>query len=606
MSAPIFPTALVTREQWLAWRPDKVPYVGPAQRFTNQTKLLSYAAAIALATSDGFAGVGFRVTANDPICFVDLDWKHDPSAVPREMPAWAQAILDRFPGTYAEWSVSLKGLHIVAIGKPDVHGKSPDGRVEMYDRGQYCALTGDALPGRTEVVDFAAELRALKAEFLIASHKPDVAPLTDAEGRDRLPPRNVDLSNDAVMALIAQQHATWFTRYVEGDLPPLPIGAKRDESKDDGALIHALVEYVGWDEARIEELARTSALKREKWDSPRKHRFTHERTTYLGFTIRNLLREQAAKRAVAATTEPAVVRSMADYLRDPDALKPPPAVIPRLAWSSRIVGLNASAGTGKSTIYKAGCAAVTRGRDFLGAPTVEGTALWARCEESEYDLYGNLALFDPDPERFFAFRPGVEPVRQIVDEVRARRPTVTVIDSIHQLLLMAGVGDFNDGAEVGAVFERLEDVTRETGTAMVWIGKANREGTTRNSSEFLHVPDLVYEAKRERSGNVLDLTVVKERFEARGFEVALEGTSYYLTDAAELSQAQEELDQKVWNWIEQHPDEGVNAVRKGVGGKATAIDGAVKRLLEGRARRIVNLGTEKRPKYRVGEPMPEM
>src|SRR2546430_6560966 len=50
----------------------------------------------------------------------------------------------------------------------------------------------------------------------------------------------------------------------------------------------------------------------------------------------------------------ATVRSLADFLRDPDALKPPPAVITRTAWAGRVTLLASPEGWGKSTYVKAG------------------------------------------------------------------------------------------------------------------------------------------------------------------------------------------------------------------------------------------------------------
>src|SRR3989442_12728453 len=96
-----------------------------------------------------------------------------------------QAIIDRFPGTRVEWSVSKKGVHILALGKPNARGKGRNAagtEVEMYDRGQYIALTGDVLPGRpAELADYGAELLALKAEHHIGDPAPETAPRSDAE-----------------------------------------------------------------------------------------------------------------------------------------------------------------------------------------------------------------------------------------------------------------------------------------------------------------------------------------------------------------------------------------------------------------------------------------
>jgi len=278
------------------------------------------------------------------------------------------------------------------------------------------------------------------------------------------------------------------------------------------------------DEEQIERIARTSPRAREKWDKHRSY-LTRSIDSALEQTHGEYLKRQATpSREDEASSDAPVVRSMADYIADPERLKPPAAVIPRLAWAGRVVMTAGASGTGKSTIYKAGCAAVTRGRDFLGAPTIAngGDVLWARLEESEYDLFVNgLQRFNPDPARLIAFRPGSAPLDDLVATIRSRPWAVTVVDSIHQLLQDCGVKDFNDAAQVGAVFAPLEQACRDTGTAMVWIGKANRAGEYRNSSEFRHTPDLVWEVARDKGSTQLKFESAKTRFDIFDFKAEL-------------------------------------------------------------------------------------
>src|SRR5207247_10556539 len=58
-------------------------------------------------------------------------------------------------------------------------------------------------------------------------------------------------------------------------------------------------------------------------------------------------------------------RSLAEILTDPDARKPPPPVVPGLAWAGRITLVSAREGVGKSTLFAAAAAAITTGGEFL-------------------------------------------------------------------------------------------------------------------------------------------------------------------------------------------------------------------------------------------------
>src|SRR6266851_2237255 len=73
-------------------------------------------------------------------------------------------------------------------------------------------------------------------------------------------------------------------------------------------------------------------------------------------------------------------RSLAQLLLDPEATKPPPVVVPGLAWKGRLTLVAAREGTGKSTLLSAVAAAVTTGGEFLGERCAKGMVLWALVE----------------------------------------------------------------------------------------------------------------------------------------------------------------------------------------------------------------------------------
>ena len=83
-------------------------------------------------------GIGYIFAEDDPYCGVDID-KLTPHS---ERLTWALAIVERL-GTYAEWSVSGNGLHIVGQGRmPDADGVPQKGRSDQTKRIEaYCEAT---------------------------------------------------------------------------------------------------------------------------------------------------------------------------------------------------------------------------------------------------------------------------------------------------------------------------------------------------------------------------------------------------------------------------------------------------------------------------------
>ena len=226
------------------------------------------------------------------------------------------------------------------------------------------------------------------------------------------------------------------------------------------------------------------------------------------------------------------IRSLADYLREPDALRPPAAVIPRLAWAERVTLFASSEGWGKSTLARAGAAAVTTGQPFLdGEPSPPGVVLWPRLEESEADTMIGAHRFGADPERFLVWTPqSTDPVAELIARMRERRPVLTVVDSIQELASAAGVESLDDAGQLGRVLLPLVTAGRQLRTAMVWLAQAAKSsGHYRNSSWLGHAADVVVELREPQpSSAVRELVVRKRRFDVFGCRVELVGTRYEL------------------------------------------------------------------------------
>ena len=87
----------------------------------------------------GFDGIGFVFTEDDPFCGIDLDKCRDP--ISGKVEPWAVKIIKDFD-SYTEISPSKTGLKIF------IRGKLPGGglktkHLEVYDRLRFFTITGD-------------------------------------------------------------------------------------------------------------------------------------------------------------------------------------------------------------------------------------------------------------------------------------------------------------------------------------------------------------------------------------------------------------------------------------------------------------------------------
>lgn len=144
MSYANIPHELQLLPQWVVWRFEltddgkqtKVPYNARTGFRASHSDRSSWSTfEEALASSSFYSGIGFVFTAFDPYCGIDLDATEDEEATARQV-----KILDAF-NSYAEWSPSGKGIHII------VKAQIPHGRkrasIEIYDKERYFTFTGN-------------------------------------------------------------------------------------------------------------------------------------------------------------------------------------------------------------------------------------------------------------------------------------------------------------------------------------------------------------------------------------------------------------------------------------------------------------------------------
>jgi putative DNA primase/helicase len=167
------PDDLAELDQWVLWRLEqvngretKVPYSIRGQKASSTDPRTWSPFDVAVKTwrrqPQQYAGPGFVFVKGGGIVGIDLDDCLDSEG---DLKPWARGVVERFYDCYTEISPSGQGLKIWARGAlpanlPGV--KVGDGRIEMYDRARYFAVTGRAFRGAPlQVEDHAGDLQMM-------------------------------------------------------------------------------------------------------------------------------------------------------------------------------------------------------------------------------------------------------------------------------------------------------------------------------------------------------------------------------------------------------------------------------------------------------------
>lgn len=217
----------------------------------------------------GYDGVGFAVPPG--VFFLDIDHRNRNDSL-------VQKFLKRFD-TYAEYSVSGEGFHV--YGKCDMtripvevsnngqvklsrefYTKNPKSGIELYIGGitnRFSLFTGNVICDKPIADCTDAILQTLELDM----RRPFVGEKdTDANKRESQAAYSADDIGDIVASLKAQKNGNKFSSlYDRGD-----TSAYRSHSEADAALCAMVAFRVGNNPKMIDEVFRTSALYRKKWE----------------------------------------------------------------------------------------------------------------------------------------------------------------------------------------------------------------------------------------------------------------------------------------------------------------------------------------------------
>ena len=172
------PSELKALPQWVLWKseirdgkPTKIPYCPHDRRrkakADNPSTWGPFVKAKGLSQSNGFAGIGFEFSADDPYSGIDLDKCRNPET--GEIEPWARDMITRL-NSYTEISPFGRGVHIIIKGTVPPGGNKK-GKVEMYYQGRFFTMTGQHLEGTpTTIKARQAQLTALHTA-IFSKHK---------------------------------------------------------------------------------------------------------------------------------------------------------------------------------------------------------------------------------------------------------------------------------------------------------------------------------------------------------------------------------------------------------------------------------------------------
>lgn len=231
------------------------------------------------------------------------------------------------------------------------------------------------------------------------------------------------------------------------------------------------------------------------------------------------------------SAEPQQARSLAAILQNPDALKPPAAVIPGLAWRGRITLVAAREGVGKSTLFSAAAAAVTTGSDFLGERCAKGTVLWTLSEEHLSDFVIRALRFQSarGDELQVLERPA-DPIASLEAEVDRLKPTLLVLDTLHAFAATL-VKDKSQSDDWLTLMARLDRIARSSNVAILMAAQAQKgNGEYRDSGSIGHGVDVVLNLVRpDKNSSIRILERQKARWDLPDLHVELTPEGYRRT-----------------------------------------------------------------------------
>lgn len=263
----MIPKQMTDVNQWVVWRLEvvnnrntKVPYTtnGTKASTINPATWCSFNDAMHYVCQGRADGVGFVFTKNDD--FIGIDWDHcidATGAIKTEVYNEVKAI-----GSYAEFSPSGTGIHVICKGTVPVADKCRGNDREVYDRGRFFTVTGKHVEGTpTEVLPYYTDA-LLDVYRKMGTKKASVARPTSFK-YSPIKSFSTEDAKDVFKSCATGSLKEKFKTLMSGDISGYP-----SQSEADLALCKIIAIYTD-NPLTIDYIFRNSKLMRDKWDRQR-------------------------------------------------------------------------------------------------------------------------------------------------------------------------------------------------------------------------------------------------------------------------------------------------------------------------------------------------
>lgn len=276
--------------------------------------------------------------------------------------------------------------------------------------------------------------------------------------------------------------------------------------------------------------------------------------------------------------------TLRELLENESIMRPPPPIVPRLAWAGRSTMFASAEKAGKSTLSGFISAQVSVGGAFLGDPCEAGLVLIIGLEEFLGDTARRLRHFGADPDRVILVHqiPGDAKDRAafVEQKIRELDPVLTIIDSL--MAYSAGaISDAASSAQMQPMVQRLTDIAHTTGSAVIIIHHARKsDGRYRDSSAIGGAVDLIVEmfAPDEDADPTLRRLRARGRVPAPAVtDCRFDGDLYVLAASGTTAP----LETRIVRAVSERPGCSVNDVAEAVGARRSDVQACVTRMLAG-------------------------
>ena len=256
------PQEIKELNQWVCWkaetdhsRPGKIRKVpvnartGGGAMSNNPDTWADYETAVSAAHN--YNGIGFMFA--NGYFGVDIDGADD--AIHDYQHGETGNIVSEFIhtlGSYAEYSVSGKGLHIICKGSLPPNGRRK-GNVEMYESGRFFIMTGKSASEYMEIINATEAIKPLHEKYIGGGSEPI--------GRQQ--PQTATLSErEIIEAACNSKQGGMFSDLYNGNWEAYSAS----QSEADMSFCNMLAFWCACDEALMDSIFKTSGLMRDKWN----------------------------------------------------------------------------------------------------------------------------------------------------------------------------------------------------------------------------------------------------------------------------------------------------------------------------------------------------